>query len=46
MVEKLIDIIDLFCSASGMKINIAKLKIYLWGLTEGEKNLNHPYVSL
>jgi hypothetical protein len=37
MVDKLKDILDLFCIATGMVINSSKSLIISWGLSEHEK---------
>jgi hypothetical protein len=40
MVEKLKDMIDLLCIATGKKINLAKSMISLWGINEvGKKKV-------
>jgi hypothetical protein len=39
VVEKLKEIIDLFCMVVGMNINIAKSTISLWGISKREKNI-------
>jgi hypothetical protein len=39
VVEKLKEIINLFCMVIGMKINITKLTISLWGISKREKNI-------